>query len=174
MELNVRNGAGMIDVLAHGVFQRRHSPVRTAASAPECGRPDSVPYGSVGALTGAHSYPWLCSALLRAARDLAGIKEASAVMNRKDVNILASNPVDKTVVAEYDLSDVFHVDFRHYSSRARKDGEPIRSPEGAVCENGSDLRSVASDEETDGIWVIESLRGPAYFSHSDIRRRASS
>jgi hypothetical protein len=50
-------------------------------------------------------------------------------------------------------------EFRHYPSRARIIGEPVRRAKRAIGENAGHLRRIAGDEEADRLKIFERLRG---------------
>ena len=96
------------------------------------------------------------------------------MMQRHDLHIFASNPVDQAVAPEDDLTYVMHSEFGDRPPGPRESRELIRGPEDWVGEDYGHPRSVARQKETDRLEVVEGLGGPSHSSHLDIRFRASS
>lgn len=95
-------------------------------------------------------------------------------MDRHHLNLLFSNSIDDTVVAENDLPDGFNPQFWYNPPQACVLYQAVRGTEGSISKHSRNLRCVASDEEADRLKIIESLWRPPYLSHFAIRWRASS
>ena len=96
------------------------------------------------------------------------------MVHRQEVDIVVSNPIDNTVAADYDLSDVPDSQFRNDSARTWKGRQEICGAEDAVGERRRQLRRIPSNEKTDRFEVIGRLGRPSYLSHFAIRCRTSS
>lgn len=95
-------------------------------------------------------------------------------MDRHDLDLFASDPVDDAVVSENDLPDSVTLQFWNNPPHARVLDQAVCGVEGATSKYRRNVRCVASNEEADRLKVIESLERPSYLSHFAIRWRASS
>lgn len=90
------------------------------------------------------------------------------------MDLVSLNPVDKTVAANNDLSNIFDSHFRHNSPQAGLTRQPFCGAEYPVVKNCRHWRCIAGNEQTDRLEVVSRLRRPSYLSHFAMRSRISS
>ena len=95
-------------------------------------------------------------------------------MERKYLNLLQLNPIDDPIAAEVQLPDRFVRQLWHNPAKAGVASQAIRRLKGPLSKYSSDPRRVSSNEQTDGIKIINSLKSPTYRSQRAMRRRAFS
>ncbi len=94
-------------------------------------------------------------------------------MNRQNFDVTWKQPVDDPVAPHNDFPNVFLSDLRDNAAQTRKLRKAIRGLEHAFHEYLGVSRSVAGNEKTNRIEIIQRLGCPGYSSHRAIRCRAS-
>ncbi len=96
------------------------------------------------------------------------------MVDRQNLDDVASHPIDDAVPLEPDLSDAALPNLGHDAPGQRKALQPFRSREEFAAELLGRLRSISGDEGADPRDVFNRLGGPPYSSQSFSRSRASS
>ena len=95
------------------------------------------------------------------------------MMDREDIYLIGPEAVDNPVTLNDDLAHVLAADLRDNAAGLREVGQAFCCTEYPLREHLSYSRGIPSDEQADGVQIIECLISPGYRSHRAIRSRAS-
>ena len=101
-------------------------------------------------------------------------EQSRPMMDGQDLDLVRENPIDDPITLHDDLADLVSPDLRDHATGAGEVRQTLRHSEDASSEELSVPGSVPSDEQADGVEVIQRLFRPGYFSQWTRRRRASS
>lgn len=96
------------------------------------------------------------------------------MMDCENLHLLREEPIDDPITLNNKLADVLPADLRDNTTQPGKLRQTIRYAENTIGKYLRVSRSIAGNEETYRLKVIQRLVRPAYLSHFAIRRRASS
>ena len=97
------------------------------------------------------------------------------MVDGQDINdFFGGKPIDDPVASDDQLPNCLLLELRHNPHRPGKWFKLLRGLKNSLGKDLGRDRRVSSDEETNGVQVVESLLSPIYGSHLAIRARASS